>query len=128
MQDTLETLVQPLGREDPLEEGMATHSSILAWSSLWGSYLEHKGRMDTCMCMAESLCCPSETNRVPSHFSHVQLLATPWTIAHQAPLSTGFSSLWVFVFSLFPSVPLQVELHVHLDGAIKPETILYYGR
>ena len=27
----LETLVQSLGGEDPLEEGMATHSSILAW-------------------------------------------------------------------------------------------------
>ena len=26
-----ETQVQSLGREDPLEEGMATHSSILAW-------------------------------------------------------------------------------------------------
>ena len=26
-----ETWVQPLGWEDPLEEGMATHSSILAW-------------------------------------------------------------------------------------------------
>ena len=26
-----ETQVQPLGQEDPLEEGMATHSSILAW-------------------------------------------------------------------------------------------------
>ena len=26
-----------------------------------------------------------------SHFSHVQLFATPWTIAHQAPLSMGFS-------------------------------------
>ena len=26
-----ETLVQLLGWEDPLEEGMATHSSILAW-------------------------------------------------------------------------------------------------
>ena len=25
------TRVQPLGWEDPLEEGMATHSSILAW-------------------------------------------------------------------------------------------------
>ena len=24
-----------LGREDPLEEGMATHSSILAWKILW---------------------------------------------------------------------------------------------
>ena len=27
-----ETLVQSLGWEDPPEEGMATHSSILAWS------------------------------------------------------------------------------------------------
>ena len=26
-----ETQVQPLGWEDPLEEGMETHSSILAW-------------------------------------------------------------------------------------------------
>ena len=26
-----ETWVQTLGWEDPLEEGMATHSSILAW-------------------------------------------------------------------------------------------------
>ena len=26
-----ETCVQSLGREDPLEKGMATHSSILAW-------------------------------------------------------------------------------------------------
>ena len=28
---------------------------------------------------------------VPSFFSHVQLFATQWTIAHQAPLSKGFS-------------------------------------
>ena len=27
----LETQIQSLGLEDPLEEGMATHSSILAW-------------------------------------------------------------------------------------------------
>ena len=26
-----ETQVQSLGQEDPLEEGMATHSSILPW-------------------------------------------------------------------------------------------------
>ena len=28
---------------------------------------------------------------VLSHFSHVRLLATLWTLAHQAPLSIGFS-------------------------------------
>ena len=27
--------VQSLGQEDPLEEDMATHSSILAWRVLW---------------------------------------------------------------------------------------------
>ena len=26
-----------------------------------------------------------------NHFSCVRLLATPWTVAHQAPLSLGFS-------------------------------------
>ena len=30
-----ETLVQSLGQDDPLEEGMATHSSILAWRTPW---------------------------------------------------------------------------------------------
>ena len=30
-----ETGVQSLGWEDPLEEGMATHSSILAWRIPW---------------------------------------------------------------------------------------------
>jgi len=30
-----ETWVRSLGREDPLEEGMATHSSVLAWRIPW---------------------------------------------------------------------------------------------
>ena len=30
-----ETQVQSLGWEDPLEKGMATHSSILAWRMPW---------------------------------------------------------------------------------------------
>ena len=30
-----ETQVRSLGREDPLEEEMATHSSILAWRIPW---------------------------------------------------------------------------------------------
>ena len=35
MQEIQETRVQSLGQEDPLEEGMATHSSILAWRISW---------------------------------------------------------------------------------------------
>jgi len=34
-----ETLVQFLGQEDPLEKGMATHSSILAWKIPWQLYI-----------------------------------------------------------------------------------------
>ena len=36
-----ETRLQSLGQEDPLEKEMATHSSILAWRSLW---IEEPGR------------------------------------------------------------------------------------
>ena len=28
-------LILPLGQEDPLEEKMATHSSIIAWEIQW---------------------------------------------------------------------------------------------
>ena len=35
MQETSETWVQSPGGEDPLEEGMATPSSILAWRIPW---------------------------------------------------------------------------------------------
>ena len=43
MQETQETQVQSLGREDPLEEEMATHSSILPWKNpidkgAWAGY------------------------------------------------------------------------------------------
>ena len=37
-----ETQIRSLGWEDPLEEGMATHSSILAWRIPW---TEEPGRL-----------------------------------------------------------------------------------
>ena len=37
-----ETQVQSLGQEDPLEKGMATDSSILAWRIPW---IEEPGRL-----------------------------------------------------------------------------------
>ena len=39
-----EMWVQSLGREDPLEESMATHSSILAWRTPW---LEEPGGLQS---------------------------------------------------------------------------------
>ena len=44
MQEMLETGVQSLGQEDPLEEEMATHSSILAWRIPWK---EEPGRLQS---------------------------------------------------------------------------------
>ena len=39
-----ETQVQSLSREDPLEDEMATHPSILAWRSPWS---EEPGRLQS---------------------------------------------------------------------------------
>ena len=52
MQEMQETWVRSLGWEDPLEEGMATHSSTLAWGipwteelgGLWSMELQRVGR------------------------------------------------------------------------------------
>ena len=40
----LETWVPSLGQEDPLEEGMATHSSTLSWRIPW---TEEPGRLQS---------------------------------------------------------------------------------
>ena len=40
----LETWVRSLGREDPLEKEMATHSSTLAWKITW---MEEPGRLQS---------------------------------------------------------------------------------
>ena len=49
--------------------------SFLSWTNLEF----YKGRVCVYVC-------------VLSHFSHVQLFVTLWTVAHQVPLTMGFSS------------------------------------
>ena len=39
-----ETQVRVLGQEDPLEKGMATHSSTLAWKIPW---MEEPGKLES---------------------------------------------------------------------------------
>ena len=61
--------VRSLGQEDPLEEGIATHSSILAWAISW----------------------TEEPGGLRFIGMQSQLFVTLWTTARQAPLPTGFS-------------------------------------
>ena len=71
-----EAQVQSLSWEDPPEKGMATHSSGKSclgnptWEIPW----------------TEELGGPQSIGS-----SHAQLFGTPWTVAHQAPGSMGFS-------------------------------------
>ena len=67
MQETQKMELQSLCREDPLEEEMTAHSSILAWKISW---TKEPGRLQSSV-----------------QFSHVRLFATPWTAARQASLS-----------------------------------------
>ena len=141
MQETREIWVQSLGQKDPLEKGMAAHSSILAWRIPWTE--EPGGLQSQSQIQLKWLNTASTTDTVLGNiFSKVNLIkavsskqskkneirisylkseftskkenfnsfltgtelvcalklvcvwlfATPWTIAHQAPLSMEFSS------------------------------------
>ena len=46
-QEAMETWVRSLGQEDPLEEGAATHSSVLAWRIPWA---EEPGGLQSAGC------------------------------------------------------------------------------
>ena len=57
-----------------------------------------------------------------SHFGHIQLFATPWIVAHQAPLSKGFPRQEYWSGLPFPS---PGEL---LNPGVKPEPPAVGGR
>ena len=69
------------------------------------------GRMDVCMCMAETLCCPPETITTLLTSCSVQLLscvrlfATPWTAAHQSSLSITKSQSLLKLMSIESVMP-----------------------
>ena len=83
--------VWSLGQEDPLEEGMATHSSILAWRIPW---TEEAGGLQSMGLQRVrhdwiNLACTQLYHMFTSVqlLSRVQLFVTPWTAACQASLS-----------------------------------------
>ena len=64
MKETQEAWVLSLGQEDPLEEGMAAHPSILAWEphgqksqaghTPWGSQRAEPDRASACTCIEDT--------------------------------------------------------------------------
>ena len=128
-----ETWVWSLGREDSLEKGMATHSSILLWriqrepgrlQSMrsprvvhdWGTAAAAAKSLQSCLTLCDLVDRSPPGSPIPGilqartlewvamavsnewkwkvkgkSLSRVWLFVTPWTAAHQAPPSMGFS-------------------------------------
>ena len=66
VQETQETQFWSLGREDPLEEDMATHSSTLAWRIPWteepGGLYSPRGHKESDTTEATELCIMARTH------------------------------------------------------------------
>ena len=108
MQEMEEVWVWSLGWDNPLEEGMATHSSILAWGIPW---TEEPGGLQSMRLqrlrkegsdLAVSDLIEVKWSEMKS-LSRVRLFATPWTLAYQAPPSLGFSRQEYWTGLPFPS-------------------------
>ena len=109
--------VQSLGQEHPLEEGMATLSSILAcripWTEepggLWsmGSQRVRHNWSDlawcVCVCVCVCVCACA--------YSCLWLFVTQWTIDCQAPLSFEFSR----IFQTIMNIPSDIEIKITYD-------------
>ena len=94
MQQTREPWVRSLGREDPLEKEMATHSSIIAWripwiTGAWRATVHEVARVDD---MTEHIQTVQQSDsvihihtsiffRVFSHIGYFRVLSrVPWAI------------------------------------------------
>ena len=88
MQETQETWVWSLGREDALEEEMATHYSVLSWRIPW---TEETGGCNHGIAELDTTDWAHTHTEVMllllllSHFSCVWLCVTPETAAHRLP-------------------------------------------
>ena len=87
-----ETWVQSLGREDPLEKEMATHSSILAWRIPW---TKESGRLQS-MVFQES-----DTIWWLNHHHQIEKISVIYQ-AERASISHNLSSFFPLFLPLLP--------------------------
>ena len=69
---------------------------ITSFTYMWNDKTGKAGTLLKSVCVCVCAC-------TLSHFSHVQLFATLWTVAHQAPLSMGFSRQRILEWVAMPS-------------------------
>ena len=86
-------LVQSLGQEDPLEEGMAAHSSVLAWRIPW---TEEPGGLQSRGLQRAGVC------------AHAQ---SYFTLLCRFLQYTAVNQLYVYIHPLFFGSPLHLGRH-----------------
>ena len=86
-----ETQVQSLGQEDPLEKGLATQSSTLAWKILW---TEEAGRLQSIGFLRVKQDWATNT-----FWPSFQPLSYTVAILSTGPFAVLTSSLWIFIFN-----------------------------
>ena len=106
-----ETLVQSLGREDPLEKGMATHSSILAWRI---PQTEEPGGLRS-IGVAKSWTRLSDFHKTMQTYSHYIMVLSPHFLCHQVFIiyipCRSVTSFWLCIIHsdlchFFPDITL----------------------
>ena len=101
--------VLSLGREGPLEEGMVTHSSVRAWTTLWneepGSPWGCKESDTHARTMLPHIFCCSDGSSLDR-----------WGLLHLAPMST-----WILLlFLLLPPAPAPLLFLLLLPLLLTP--------
>ena len=102
-----------LGQEDPLEEGMATHSSILAWkipwieepgglSSIWLGRVEHEWSNLACTHCSVTKWCPTLCNPMDCSMPGSCPPLSPRVCSKSCPLSW-----WCYLTILSCDVPFS---------------------
>ena len=117
MQEMQETWVLPLGWKDPLEEEMATHSSILAWRIPW---TEESGAAAAAksLQLCPTLCDPMDCNPPGSSIHGVFQASVLESVAISFSISTLYILSKCIYVSYNPSIhpiphsPLGIHIFV----------------
>ena len=94
------------GLEDPLEEGMATHSSILAWRTPW---TEEPGRLQSTglkKSRTQLMWLSTHTHMIQDNLISRSLIISAKTLSPNPRLSQGLGvRLWIYLLGRLPFSP-----------------------